>query len=238
MAASDQSNAPMTALVEYQIRPENCSMQQWLDVWNARADDAQAGEPETQSYATAVNLEDPNNVLVFERYSKGNSSVTKHIDRQAHADLIETMGERNMTKRQLMGAGFNDIPGFGFWSRPGALPTADSRLTLLGLRFTQPQMQQRWIEMVGEHAEYCGHQELPTLIYAAGIAKADSKREIEVQAGDLMVAMLSADEQGIDVHQNDERHLALQAAFANEGIERDLLFVRRYQVSGNGYWWR
>lgn len=238
MAAIDQVNAPMTIAVEFQIRPENGSMQQWLDVWNARAEDAYAAEPETHSYASAVNLDEPNNVLVFERYGKGKGSLDEHLKRPAHTNLIETMGRRNMTKRQLMGAFFNDIPGFGFWSRPGTTPSTKSRFTLLGLRFAKPQMQQRWIEMVGEHAAYCRDNELPTLIYSAGIANADSKREIEVQAGDVIVAMLSADEQGIAVHQNDERHLALQAAFANEGMERDLLFARRYQVSGNGYWWR
>ncbi len=238
MSDQEKVSVPITAIVEYQIRPENNTMREWLDVWSKRGLDAQQGEPETNAYATAVNLDDPNNVMVFERYANGTTSVTRHTQRQAHADLMQEMGERNMTKRQVMTTVFSDLPNFGFWSRPSALPTTSSRLTLLGLRFSKPAMQARWIQMVGEHAAYCRAQEEPTLIYSAGLASRDAQKEIGVKAGDLIVVMLSADEAGIGVHQNDARHLKLQAAFASEGMERDLLFARRYQVTGDGYWWR
>lgn len=238
MSDQEEINGAITAVVEYQIRPENNSMRDWLDVWSIRGRDAQQGEPETNAYATAVNLDDPNNVVVFERYARGTKSVKLHTQRQAHADLMQVMGERNMTKRQVMTAVFSDLPDFGFWSRPSVLPTTSSRLTLLGLRFSKPTMQARWIEMVGEHAAYCQTAEEPTLIYSAGLASRDAEKEIGVRAGDLIVAMLSADEAGVGVHQNDARHLKLQAAFASEGMERDLLFARRYQVTGDGYWWR
>lgn len=231
-------NGSLTAVVEYQIRPENNSMREWLDVWSKRGRDAQQGEPETGAYATAINLDDPNNVLVFERYDNGQKSIELHMQRQAHADLINEMGERNMTKRQVMSAVFSDLPEFGFWSRPTTSPTESSRFTLLGLRFSKPAMQKRWIEMVGEHAAYCQTHEEPTLMYSAGIAGRDAPKEIGVQADDLIVAMLSADEAGVSVHQNDARHLKLQDAFASVGMERDLIFVRRYQASGDGYWWR
>lgn len=238
MSDQNSQNESMTAVVEFQIRPENTSMRDWLDVWSIRGADALQSEPETKAYATAVNLEDPNNVVVFERYANGINSVELHTQRQAHADLMQVMGERNMTKRQVMTTVFSDLPNFGFWSRPSALPTASSRLTLLGLRFSKPTMQARWIEMVGEHAAYCQTDEEPTLIYSAGLASRDAEKEIGVKTGDLIVAMLSADEAGVGVHQNDARHLKLQAAFASEGMERDLLFARRYQVTGDGYWWR
>lgn len=238
MSDQESVNDAITAVVEYQIRPQNNTMREWLDVWSIRGRDAQQGEPETNAYATAVNLDDPNNVLVFERYAKGTKSVALHTQRQAHADLMHEMGERNMTKRQVLGAVFSDLPDFGFWSRSSALPTTSSRLTLLGLRFSKPAMQARWIEMVGEHATYCQAHEEPTLIYSAGLASRDAQKEIGVKTGDLIVAMLSADEAGVEVHQNDARHLKLQAAFTSEGMERDLLFARRYQVTGDGYWWR
>jgi quinol monooxygenase YgiN len=238
MSDQDSSDDSMTAVVEFQIRPENNSMREWLDVWSIRGTDAQQGEPETNAYATAVNLDEPNNVVVFERYANGARSVAAHMQRQAHANLMQAMGERNMTKRQVMSTVFSDLPDFGFWSRADALPTNQSRLTLLGLRFINSDMQARWLEMVGEHTAYCREQETPTLIYSAGLANRDAEKEIGVKTGDLIVAMLSADEAGISEHQNDKRHLQLQAAFASEGIQRDLLFARRYQVTGDGYWWR
>ena len=237
MSDQDSLHGAMTAVVEYQIRPENNTMRDWLDVWSVRAADARQGEPETNAYATAVNLDDPNNVMVFERYAHGTKSVAFHTQRQAHTDLIDEMGKRNMTKRQVMSAVFSDLPDFGFWSRPKALPTNSSRLTLLGLRFSKPKMQARWIEMVGEHAAYCQAQEEPTLIYSAGVASRDAQKEIGVKTGDLIVVMLSSNEAGIDQHQNDARHQKLQAAFVSQGMQRDLLFVRRYQVTADGYWW-
>ena len=32
-------NRPMTAVVEFQIRPENTTMEEWLDEWQKRAED-------------------------------------------------------------------------------------------------------------------------------------------------------------------------------------------------------
>ena len=39
----------MTAIVEFQIRKENTTMQDWLLEWGKRADDARVGEPETRT---------------------------------------------------------------------------------------------------------------------------------------------------------------------------------------------
>ena len=110
-------NRPMTTMVEFQIRPENNSMDEWLDEWERRADDALHGEPETSAYASAINLDDDRNVLVFERYTKGQSSLKAHVDRPAHQTLTETMGQRNMTKRRVMSSRYFDVPEFGWWSR-------------------------------------------------------------------------------------------------------------------------
>ena len=43
-------NRPMTAVVEFQIRPENTTMEEWLDEWQKRAEDALEFEPETTAY--------------------------------------------------------------------------------------------------------------------------------------------------------------------------------------------
>ena len=65
------SNQPQSTVVEFQIRPESNSMEEWLSEWNKRAIDARDGEPESLAYAAAVNVEDENGVLIFERYAQG-----------------------------------------------------------------------------------------------------------------------------------------------------------------------
>ena len=114
----DDANKPMTAIVEFQVRSEVSTTEEWLAEWQLRAEDARVGEPETTAYAAAINAEAANQVLVFERYAQGAASLQKHLDRPAHAALTETMGAKNMTKRRVMGARFVDIPEFGWWSRP------------------------------------------------------------------------------------------------------------------------
>ena len=52
-------NRPMTAVVEFQIRPENTTMEEWLDEWQKRAEDALECEPETTAYEACINEEDP-----------------------------------------------------------------------------------------------------------------------------------------------------------------------------------
>ena len=127
----------MTALVEFQIRKENTTMADWVAEWDQRAEDARVGEPETTAYAAAVSLENDLNVLVFERYAKGSSSLGLHMKRPAHTRLTQGMGERRMTKRRVMSAQATDVPDFGWWGRPESRDAAAENviLVLLGLRF-------------------------------------------------------------------------------------------------------
>jgi|TARA_B110000438_G_scaffold65972_1_gene66494 hypothetical protein len=45
------------------------------------------------------------------------SSIDAHVVRPAHATLMETMGERTMTRRRSMSNLFADIEGYGWWDR-------------------------------------------------------------------------------------------------------------------------
>ena len=59
---------PITVVVEFEIQSETTSLDEWLDEWEKRADDAYEHEPATTAYEAAVNIEDESRVLVFERY--------------------------------------------------------------------------------------------------------------------------------------------------------------------------
>lgn len=231
---------PMTTMVEFQIRPENTSVDAWLDEWEKRADDALHGEPETSAYASAINLEDAKNVLVFERYVNGDSSLQRHIDRPAHATLTGTMGERRMTKRRVMSSRYFDVPDFGWWSRPETVgPTQEGVvIAILGFRFADDHQLATYLELAVQHAAYCWENEPDTLIYSAGIAAADADRELDLRKGDLVFVMACSDMTAMEKHSNDPRHVALGPKLTELGIEPEPKFLRTYRTTGRGFLWR
>ena len=234
------SNASMTTMVEYQIRTENTSMDRWLDEWERRAEDALHGEPETSAYAAAINLEDEANVLVFERYVHGESSFKFHVDRPAHTTLIETMGERRMTKRRVMSARYPDVPDYGWWSRPTTAEPgqAGAIIVILGLRFDDDAKRAAFVELSSGHAAYCWENELDTLIYSGGIAAADADRELDLKTGDLVFVMACTDMAAVDKHSNDPHHIALGPKLAEQGIVVEPKFMRTYRTTGRGFLWK
>ena len=232
-------DSPLTALVEYQVRTETTTVDEWLDVWQKRGQDALVGEPDTSAYEAACSLQDESHVLVFERYAQGQSSIDAHVERPAHATLMETMGERSMTRRRVMSNQFADIEGYGWWDRAQSdepMSDASITITLIGTRFTDAAMKQRYIEVTGEHANYCRESEPGTLIYSGGLALRDSDRGPDVKAGDMLFVAAFANKQAAIAHRDDPRHVALRPML-NE-INRERTFLLSYTSTGNGYLWR
>lgn len=231
--------APMTTLVEYQIRSESCGADQWLDVWQRRAQDAEDHEPDTTAYAASLATEDSSRVLIFGRYKNGRLGLDSHMQRNAHAELLNTMGARNMTKRRVMSQFMTDIDGYGWWERPDqpALATrAGLPMTVFGARFSSTAMREEYLALTGEHADYCREAEPGTLIYSAGVAQRDGDRGPDVRAGDLLFVAVFADAAAVAMHRDDARHVALQRKL--EGIERESTFLQTFNTTGNGFLWR
>ncbi len=230
-------SAPVTALVEYEIRAENNTMAQWLDVWSHRGEDAFIGEPETTAYEAVTSIEHENQVLIFERY-QSEASIKIHSARPAHATLVETMGERNMTRRRVMSNLFSDIANYGWWSRPEYVPSMRQeglRMTTMVTRFPDDETRQRYIDLTGAHAEYCRTAEPETLVYSGGLALRDSDRGPEIKAGDLMFTAVFANEAAAEKHRIDSRHLELQKILADVPLER--VFVKTYTTTSCGFLW-
>ncbi|MFK7913470.1 MAG: antibiotic biosynthesis monooxygenase [Pseudomonadales bacterium] len=229
----------VTALVEYQIRTETCDEQQWLDIWGDRARDAWDSEPETLAYEACLTTEDASRVLVFERYADGQSSIDTHIQRSAHADLLSTMADRNMTKRRIMSNLFTDLDGYGWWGRPEQTATgiqAGLAMTVFGTRFRSAAMLKDYLALTGEHADYCREAEPGTLIYSAGVALHDADRGPDIKAGDLLFVAAFADQAAVLAHRDDARHVALQTRL--QAIERERTFLQTFRSSGKGFLWR
>jgi quinol monooxygenase YgiN len=237
--SDSEITSPFSVLIEYQVRTENNSVAEWLDVWNDRGEDARVGEPETDAYVAAVNLADESNVLVFERYANGQSSLDAHVDRPAHAQLMEAMGSRQMTRRRVMSTGFSDLADYGWWARSGSLDPGDRGVVLmaLGFRFGSDEDRATYIKASREHAAYCWDAEPDTLIYSAGLAMADADREIDLHKGEVVFVMACTDLAAANRHANDPRHLALMAEL-EANIQMERTFLRSYKTTGHGFLWR
>lgn len=237
--SDSETTSPFSVLIEYQVRTDNNSVGEWLDVWNDRGEDARVGEPETDAYVAAVNLADESNVLVFERYANGQSSLDAHIDRPAHGELMDAMGSRQMTMRRVMTTKFSDIGDYGWWARPGTADPASPGVALiaLGFRFGSDSDLATYLEASREHAAYCWDAEPDTLVYSAGLAMADADREIDLHTGDVVFVMACTDLAAVDKHANDPRHVALMAEL-KASIQMERTFIRSYKTTGNGFLWR
>lgn len=229
-------NASMTVLVEFQIRTDETTMDDWLDEWQKRAQDALDAEPETTAYAAAVSLEDESCVFVCERYVHGSASLKFHMERPSHAALNETMGTRRMTKRRVMGTGFFDVPDFGWWRRgDNTLIQRGAIIVLLGLRFGYDAHRGDFIRMFQDYADYCWVEEPETLIYSGGIATRDADRGPDIKQGDLILFMACTDMAAVEKHRQEPRHLALEQQLVNAGIEMTTTFQKTYRTTGHGF---
>lgn len=230
---------PFGVMVEFQIRPEATTTDEWLSEWNRRAEDALHAEPETNAYAAALNADDDHQVLVFERYQHGERSLQAHLDRPAHSVLDDTMGERKMTKRRVMSSRFHELTDCGWWSRPGVDPSPSGAIVrFTGFKVGSEDKRDTFVERTREHAAYCWDTEPGTLVYSGGIAMVDADREIDQRAGDLVFIAVYADMAAADAHNDDRRHVALAEALVTDGIVSEPTFRRTYVTTGHGFCWR
>ena len=228
----------LTVLVEFEVHSDTTTMAQWLDVWGARGLDALAGEPETIAYEAAQSEEHERQVLIFERYARGFSSIDNHQQRAAHSYLQETMGARNMTKRRVMTSLFSDIDHYGWWSRPEraeVLRTRGLPLTVIVTRFPDDATKARYIKLTRDHAKYCWDNEPDTLIYAGGLAIRDADRGPAIRQGDLLFIAAFTDDAAAIKHRDDPAHVALQPLLAE--LNRERILLQTYRTSGKGYLW-
>ena len=106
-------------------------------------------------------------------------------------------------------------------------------ITLIGTRFADDAMRQCYIDMTGEHAQYCRQAEPGTLIYGGGLALRDSDRGPDIKTGDMLFVAAFADEPAVIQHRDDPRHVALQPILND--IDREPTFLLSYTSTGKGY---
>jgi hypothetical protein len=154
---------------------------------------------------------------------------------------METMGERNMTKRRVMSARYYDVPGLGWWARneAGNASPEGAVIVILGMRFENDEQRSGFIELSNGHAGYCWENEPDTLIYSGGIAAADADRELDLETGDLVFVMACSDMAAVEKHANDPAHLALEPKMMERlGTVVEPRFLRTYRTTGHGFLFR
>lgn len=224
-------NAPMTALVEYQVRTDKTTVDEWLKEWQKRAQDALEAESQTTTYASAVSLEDESCLFFYEHYENGRAGLESHLQRPSHAALNETMGARRMTKRRIMGTGFFDLPNFGWRGRDGgALVSVCALFEISGLRFDSEAQRCEAIRLLREHLKHNFSQEPGTLIVSGGIATQDSDRGPDIKKGDLILIVVSFDRAAMETHR-----LRLNERIIYAGIEVKSSFKKMYRTTGHGF---
>ena len=235
------NQSPLTAYVEFEIRKDNTTAEQWVARWAERALDAWHHEPETLSYEAMISLEDNSRILIFERYANGMTSIQAHMARPSHKGLESAMGEARMTRRLVRSVAAADIPGYGWWSRSDRPRQTDgrtiggARVAVFGSRFGDTAKREAFVELSGEHAKYCWDAEPDTLTYSGGLATPEGSRAEKVEPGDLVFLMEATDEAAMTKHAEDPVHVALGPVMAERGVDMKLTFQGYYQTTGAGF---
>ena len=212
MSSNDQ---PITVIVEFRIRTETTSLDEWLDAWQARAEDAWEHEPDTTAYEAAVHVEDDSRVLVYERYECGLPGLETHMARPSHKTIGEIMGARRMNESRPVANVALDVPDFGWWAREGSAPQARAAgqpLTILAMRYADEAHRGRYLELAGQHASGRRAAEPDTLVHAAAIAGDDLESASPLRQGDLLLVTAHTDDDA--EKQTAEREAALDAKLA------------------------
>ncbi len=230
----------MIVIVEYTIRQENTTTAEWLNEWSLRAGDALEAEPETSSYAAGINREEKYNVVVFERYEHGTSSLEFHMKRPSHQKLGEVMAAREMTRRRVLSVSYHEIPGIGWWQprTPVTESHGEVTLTIQGLRLENAGDRDEylaWLEKLS-YADECADAGI--LVLGAGTAIADADRGIEVCRGDLAVVTVMPVDSGKRQQQLGEILLSSASGNKPSGVKPAATFRRSYQISQAGFLWR
>ena len=229
-----ESNAAMTALVEYQVRTDEVTTDEWLEVWQSRAQDALVAEPETAGYAAAVSLEDESCLFFYEHYINGLAGLKVHMERTSHSVLTETMAARRMTKRRVMSTGFYDLPDFGWRGRDEkTLICRDAVISLLGMRFSNDATRREFLSRLVDDSNHCFTEQPDTLIYRCGIAERDADRGPDIKQGDVLFFKVCTDLAAAE--SRDSVHLALQQPLSEAGEGITPTFQKLYRTTGNGF---
>ena len=236
-----EQNEPITVFVEFKIRTATTSLDEWLEVWENRANAALDHEPDTAAYEAAVDVEDPSKVMVFERYENGLAGLDTHMTHPSHREIGEAMGSRDMNEGRTIANIATDVPNYGWWARNDSAfspKAAGYPMTLVQLRFEAKSHLKRFIELTSDHVHACLEHEPGTLVYSAAVASDDLEEHSPLEKDDLLLVLVSADEASHERHAMNQNHIALGEKLVGAGVGVKVINVRHYCSTGRGFLWR
>lgn len=227
---------PFTAFAGFEIRAENTTVDDWMDIWRVRADDARDFEPMTSAYAGTRSLdpETPNQILVFERYTGGSKAIKDHSARPAHIMMTDYMLKKKVTKRQTI-SGMLGEEIFGWTRTDRKKPDTGNILSCNVFRFGSEAQRDQFVALASEHAKYCWENEPDTLTYYGGLIVDKVAKGPAVQKGDLFFVAEYTDQAAREKHRDDPKHVALGKTLDEKGIQRDRIWESAFQNTGRGF---
>ena len=225
----------MTIAVEFQVREDSVSCSEWLETWGARAEDAALYEPKTTSYEAAIAIDDPNRVLVFERYEEGEDTLRDHMAREAHQELMEQMQSRRMTKRRpwiTMGFESTDLPWRIGSIASGGFSSSGAVVAILVIRPADSENLTR--TLVERLPQPDSNPDI--LLVGASVVTVEDNNDYEMTRGDCVISFafesLSAFEAYTDSPEWDE--LLEDLKTTGNGI----ILFRKFLTTGKGFLWK
>ncbi len=211
---------------EFEVDHETVSRDEWLRVWGVRATDALDHEDYTPSYGAAVALDQPNQVLIFERYAGGEDALRRHMARQAHDALMNEMTARQMTKRRVAMAWLAEVSDWGCWTpRDPSLPSSGHELSVLGFAFPDDAARHAFIESSRARAAEVLEANEAVVIGAMTVTQVDRRRP-EMRVGDVFVVAMAANSGALEA-----------STWAGPHAGR-VVVNRAFRTADVGYFWK
>lgn len=226
----------MTIAVEFEIRQEKSSTKDWLQVWGIRAQDALDHESYTTSYEAAISNKDPNRVLVFERYEGGEASLHKHMERPAHAALMDSMQSGRMTRRRPWIAMGHESSTDGWWvaeSNRDSIIGEGNIIVVVAINSPNPD------EAINVF-QSCVDKEVKEteglVLYGTSTVTVEDRKDFNLGYDSIILSMVFSDEFAYASFQSGDCWTGVKSQIEQLGGE--FLFERDYTTSGAGFTWR
>lgn len=211
--------------------------QEWLETFKKRADHVHATEPGCLAYGALVNKEDPDEILIYERY-ENNAAVEKHQKAPEQKELNDTFLAKKLTAARVY-QGFGTDFGPGFWPQGRANDKGGDKGTMAMIIHMHcaggdpKDFNTNWASLT----DYVKKSEPNTLAYQSmTIRKIASNKGFETEGKDFIIfEQYVADKDLDETHMKSEPFKNFNRSFKGSNLKLEPKFQKKYTFSGVGF---
>ena len=227
----------MVIAVEFEVRRETTTTADWIRTWGERATDAFDYEPKTTAYEAAVAIDDPNKVLVFERYEGGDASLHEHMHRPAHEALMEKMQSERMTRRRPWIAMGYEVDEFGWRFSKESKTGIKGEGIVIDITALRCSDQSALIDRACRpQADSTLTNDTGLLLYGMSEVSVEDRKDFDLQAGDLVVSRVYKDFLAYESDKSSEMWTDTYETIKQMGGQA--IFSRTYVSTAAGFVWK